>query len=418
MNQMNNMENISTNLVTKSPTTSDDEVAPLQRDHNGKFQAFLRQHGPLLIVALLVSILGFFGYHWVFGKAKALYVTATVERGDIENTVVAAGIVQPITYVDVGAQTSGKLKSLKVNRGDQVQKDQLLAEIDPILAQTALTAANATLENMTSQRSLKEAQLGLAELQWNRNKELFAQMVIAASDRDISKANFDVAFADAASLTAQVKQATAAVNTAQANLGYTKITAPIGGEVVSITTLEGQTINANQQAPNILRIANLDTVTVWSQVSEADISRIKLGQDVYFTVLGQTRRWNGKIRQILPTPELINNVVFYDVLFDIPNPGRELDIQMTAQVFIILAQAKGVLLVPTAVIGNASDSAGINVQILKDDGSLELRAIKLGIRSEISTEVITGLKENEKVIIKEITSQKNTKSALSARKGL
>jgi membrane fusion protein, macrolide-specific efflux system len=411
------MENININPEVISPAKSA-EGAPTQKDRNGKFRAFLRLHRLWLIIALLAVIACVFGYHLVFGKTKPVYVTATVDRGDIENTVVAAGIIQPITYVDVGAQTSGKLKSLKVSRGDKVQKDQLLAEIDPILAQTALTAANATLENMTSQRSLKEAQLELAELQWNRNKELFAQKVIAASDRDISKANFDVASADAASLTAQVKQATAAVRTAQANLGYTKITAPIAGEIVSITTLEGQTINANQQAPNILRIANLDTVTIWSQVSEADISRIKLGQNVYFTVLGESRRWNGTIRQILPTPELINNVVFYDVLFDIPNPGRELDIQMTAQVFIILAQAKNVLLIPTAVIGNASDSAEINVQILKDNGSFESRAIKLGIRSEISTEVISGLKENEKVIIKGIISQKNTKSALSAKKGL
>ena len=94
-------------------------------------------------------------------------------------------------------------------------------------------------------------------------------------------------------------------------------------------------------------------MTVWAQVSEADIVRVKSGQDVYFTVLGDSRRWNGTVRQILPTPELINNVVFYDVLFDIPNPDRELNIQMTAQVFIVLAQAKGALLIPAAAIGNA-----------------------------------------------------------------
>ncbi len=214
-----------------------------------------------------------------------------------------------------------------------------------------------------------------------------------------------------------MKQATAAVDTAKANLGYTKITAPMAGEVVSISLLEGQTLNANQQAPNILRIADISTVTVWAQVSEADIVRVKPGQDVYFTVLGEPRRWNGKIRQILPTPELINNVVFYDVLFDIPNPERELKIQMTAQVFIVLAQAKGVLLIPTAAIGNASEGAEIKVQVLKADGSVELRAIKIGIKSEISAEVTDGLKEKEQVVIGEITAQGNTKSALSARKG-
>jgi membrane fusion protein, macrolide-specific efflux system len=293
----------------------------------------------------------------------------------------------------------------------------LLAEIDPVLADTALTSANATLENMTSQRSVKQAQLALAKAQLARNEKLFEEGIISASDRDITRANYDVAFAEVASLSAQMKEATAAVDTAKANRGYTKITAPMAGEVVSISLLEGQTLNANQQAPNILRIADMSTVTVWAQVSEADIVRVKLGQDVYFTVLGQSQRWNGKVRQILPTPELINNVVFYDVLFDIPNPARELNIQMTAQVFIVLAQVKGALLIPTAAIGNASEGAEIKVQVLKANGSVEPRAIKIGIKSEISAEVTDGLKEKEQVVIREITVKGNTRSPLSGRRG-
>jgi macrolide-specific efflux system membrane fusion protein len=382
-----------------------------------KVRAFLQRRSLWLIGALLVASAGAFGYYWAFGTAKIVYATAAVERGDVESTVVAAGIVQPVKYVDVGAQTSGKLKSLKVIRGDQVKENQLLAEIDPALADTALTGANATLENMTSQRAVKQAQLVLATVQRDRNDELFAELLISANDRDITRAAYDVAFADVASLSAQMKQATAAVDTAKANLGYTKITAPMAGEVVSISLLEGQTLNANQQAPKILRIADISTVTVWAQVSEADIVRVKIGQDVYFTVLGEPRRWNGKIRQILPTPELINNVVFYDVLFDIPNPERELNIQMTAQVFIVLARAKGVLLIPAAAIGNASEGADITVQVLKADGSVELRAIKIGIKSEISAEVTAGLQEKEQVVIRTITPQANTKSALSSRKG-
>ena len=113
-----------------------------------------------LITALLVCLaVAALSDRWVFGKAKVQYITAIVERGDIESTVVAAGIVQPIKYVDVGAQTSGKLKSLKVERGDPVKANQLLAEIDPVLAETALTSANATLENMTALRAQKQAQL-------------------------------------------------------------------------------------------------------------------------------------------------------------------------------------------------------------------------------------------------------------------
>ena len=402
----------------ESAATAHDEPATPPKARHAELPALLRRRSLWLIGALLVAAAAVFAYHLAFGKAKVLYATAAVERGDVESTVVAAGIVQPLKYVDVGAQTSGTLKSLKVNRGDLVKEKQVLAEIDPVLADSALTSANATLENMTAQRALKQAQLVLAKLERDRNDTLFLRKLIAASDRDVTQANYDVAVADAASLSAQMKQATAAVDTAKANRGYTTITAPMGGEIVSISLLEGQTLNANQQAPNILRIGDISTVTVWAQVSEADIVRVKPGQDVYFTVLGDSRRWDGKVRQILPTPELINNVVFYDVLFDIPNPESELRIQMTAQVFIVLGQAKGVLLIPVAAIGNASEGTEIKVRVLKANGTIELRTIKIGIKSEIMAEVKKGLKEKERVVIGEIAAQgSKTSSALSSRKG-
>ena len=405
--------------VTTAPAAVRNEPATPPTDRHVKVRALLQRRSLWLIGALAVAAAAGFGYHREFGAPKVQYATATVTRGDLESTVVAAGVVQPITYVDVGAQTSGKLQSLKVKRGDLVAKDQLLAEIDPVLADSALTAANATLTNITSQRAVKQAQLVLATAQKTRNDELFARQLISADDRDVTTAAYQAALADVASLSAQMKEATAAVDTAKANLGYTKITAPMAGEVVSITTLEGQTLNANQSAPNILRIADMSIMTVWAQVSEADIVRVKLGQAVYFTVLGQPRRWNGTIRQILPTPELINNVVFYDVLFDIPNADRQLDIQMTAQVFIVLAQAKGVLLVPAAATGNAGEGAETKVQVLKADGTVELRTITIGIKSEISAEVTSGLTENERVVIGGVTATPatTTKSALTGRRG-
>ena len=151
-----------------------------------------------------------FGYHWAFGKPKVVYTTAAVQRGDIESTVVAAGIVQPFKYVDVGAQTSGMLKSLKVQRGDHVEQNQLLAEIDPALADTALTSSNAALASMTSQRAVKQAALVLAKAQRVRSDALFAAGVISASDRDIARAANDAALADVASLSSQMRQARAA----------------------------------------------------------------------------------------------------------------------------------------------------------------------------------------------------------------
>ena len=131
-----------------SPTSSSSS----SRSSRARWSALLGRRSLWLIGALLVAGAAWFGYHWMSGAAKVVYATATVERGDVESTVVAAGVLQPVQYVDVGAQTSGKLKSLKVKRGDQVEENQLLAEIDPVLADNALTSANATLENMTSQR--------------------------------------------------------------------------------------------------------------------------------------------------------------------------------------------------------------------------------------------------------------------------
>ncbi len=414
------MENKSTTPENQnSPIQLAGNLEPSPGINQSKFRKIFHSGTLLIIGGILLVFAGFVVFNRVFGTPKMAYTTVAVERGDVENTVLAAGVVQPVKYVDVGAQTSGKLKSLKVKRGDVVKEGELLAEIDPVLAQTALKSSSAALENMTSQRSVKEAELVLARLQRDRNDLLFSHQVIAANERDITKANYEVALASAASFTAQMKQATASVNTARANLGYTQITATMSGEVVSIAALEGQTLNANQSAPVILRIANLDTVTVWAQVSEADIDRVRLNQSVYFTVLGQIKKWNGKVRQILPTPELINNVVFYDVLFDISNMKRELHIQMTAQVYIILSQAKGVLLIPTAVVGNALEGSEIKIKVINEDDSEEIRTIRIGIKGEISTEVKEGLKENERVVISDIKEKATIQSgsALSARKG-
>jgi membrane fusion protein, macrolide-specific efflux system len=378
-------------------------------------------HALWLIAALCAcAAAGTFGYRWYFVPAKVQYATATIERGDVETTVVAAGVLQPLNYVDVGAQTSGQLKSLKVARGDAVKKGQLLAEIDPVLADTALASAQAGMEDLTAQREVKRAQLNLAQLQKVRNDVLVKADAVPVSDEEVAKSNYDAAAFTVNSLTAQIKESTAAVDTAKANLGYTKILAPIAGEVVSLTVLEGQTINDKQQAPTILRIANLDTVTVWAQVSEADIVRVKAGQDVYFTILGSAeRRWTGKVRQVLPTPELINNVVFYDVLFDVANEDRILKIQMTAQVFVVLEQAKNVYLIPNAAIGNAPPHSEITVRVLNTDGGIESRPIKIGVKSEIMAEVTEGLQEKEQVILNAIKAQDQarTKSALSAQKG-
>jgi macrolide-specific efflux system membrane fusion protein len=199
----------------------------------------------------------------------------------------------------------------------------------------------------------------LAEQQFNRQKELKAENATSQDAYDSADATLKTTTAQIASLRAQVQQTESTLKGNRANLQYTKIYAPMSGTVVSQTLRQGQTIVSSQQAPTILRIADLDTMTVWTQVSEADVAKLKLGMPVYFTTLGEPdKRRYGTLRQILPTPEVVNNVVLYDALFDVPNPDHALQPQMSAQVFFVLAEAKGVPLVPVKALRPADRGSG------------------------------------------------------------
>lgn len=337
------------------------------------------------------------------GRSNAAqYLTAPVTKGAIERTVLAAGVIQPVQFVDVGAQISGQLRTLAVRLGDRVQAGQLLGEIDPVLNQAKLVEAEATLENLRAQRRARQDQLALADQQRKRSQALVALDALAKSEAEVTDSNFRVALSSISSLDAQIKQAQAGIATARAQLGYTRIVAPMDGEVVSIMARQGQTLNANQTAPNILRIARLDTMTVWSQVAEADITRLRIGQDVYFTVLGDTEtKRHGKVRQILPAPEVVNGVVFYNALFDVPNPDGVLKVQMTAQVYFVLDQAGEALLVPLAAL--RPDKQGRpdrhRVKVVLANGEAETRSIKTGIKSGVSAQVLSDLIEGELVVV-------------------
>ena len=333
---------------------------------------------------------------------RSQFLTARVLRGSIENTVLAAGTLQPYAYVDVGAQTSGQLKSLHVQLGDKVKKGQLLAEIDPLISASKVAEATATLANLQAQWEGKKAQFELARLQKARSDDLTRQGAQATSESEIAQSNYKLAHSALQALEAQIKQARAELQTAQVNLAYTRIIAPLDGEVISISALEGQTLNATQQTPTILRIAQLDPMTVWALVPEADVSRLTAGQDVYFTILGRgERRWHGRLRQILPSPQVIGNVVFYNALFEVPNPQQELKVQMTAQVFFVLAQAKDALYVPRSALGKThSGRAGPHtVRVLGDHGSIETRKVEVGITNAVSAQILSGLSEGDTVII-------------------
>ena len=176
---------------------------------------------------------------WLRPAKKSEYLTATVQRTDLENAVLATGVLQALKQVEVGAQVSGQLKSLKVVLGQTVKKGDWLAEIDPVISQNTLAQEQARLDNLQAQKLAKEVRVKQAQLTWTRQQEMLAQDAAARQDMESADAELRALRADAVSLEAQIRQQKLAVASAQQNLSYTRIVAPIDGDVVSINTLEG-----------------------------------------------------------------------------------------------------------------------------------------------------------------------------------
>lgn len=303
-------------------------------------------------IALGAAIAAFLLWQTIWGGEKAArYETAQVERGDIEVTISAAGKVAAKDSVTVGAQVSGQLRELLVEAGDEVEKGDLLARIDATIASTSVEANRAQLRELQASRKQQQATLGLAKANAERATMLFEADAMARSDYEAAQAEAVIAAGRLEAIEAQIARQSSSLQADLATLEFTNIYAPISGTVVSIEAVEGQTLNANQTAPTILTLADLSVMTVETDVSEADVLRIEQGQAAWFTTLGDgTRRWETSVRQVLPTPEVLNDVVLYKALLDIANPEGRLKPQMTAQVFFVTGAAKDAVLVPVTAL--------------------------------------------------------------------
>ena len=376
-----------------------------------------------ILIAILVSV-GLLALNFGFAKTPPGYITASAARMDIEESVLASGTMEALKTVAVGAQVSGQLKKLHVRLGDQVKKGQLLAEIDPVLQQNSLKDAEASLENMQAQIRAKKALLLQYELAYRRQKEMAAQDAASQADLESAQAQLDTTRADLAALDAQVKKARIAVETARANLDYTRIVAPMDGVVISIDTEEGQTVVSAQTAPTILKLADLDTITVKAEISEADVTKVKPGQKVYFTILGEPdSRIYGTLRAIEPGPKSSSSstsssttstssnssAIYYNGLFDVPNPDRKLRVSMTAQVTIVLSEAKQVLSIPVSALSNKGKDGRQAVKVLVA-GVPQERTIKVGICNNVSVQVTDGLRDGDLVVIGDTTLPATTVS--------
>lgn len=347
---------------------------------------------------------------------KPDYVTATAGLADIEQAVLASGTLQAFKQVSVGAQASGQIKSLKVALGDVVKKGQLVAEIDSLTQQNSLRTSQAALANVQAQLLYKQATQKQAELAFQRAQTLLAADAGSRADFEAADAALHTARADVSAQQAQITQAQIAVNTAQVNLGYTQILAPIDGVVVALVAQEGQTVNANQSTPTIIKLARLDTITVKAQISEADVVRVKPGQKVYFTILGAPdKRYTTTLRTVEPAPDSIltdttsssastttsASAIYYNGLLDVPNPDGQLRISMTAQVNIVLDEAKQVLAIPSAALGERDKQGRTTVRVLGPDGLAAPRAVKVGLNNNIHAQILDGLQAGDQVVVSE-----------------
>ena len=415
------------------------------------------------VIALVVIALGALAY--TFLKPKDItpnYLTARAEIGDIENNVMASGKVKALNTVDVGSQVSGEVKRLYVEVGDEVKQGDLIAQIDQVtqknnlsneqasLEQSVAAIQSAQAESLSRQASLKSAYADLASRQselkqaqsdFTRLQSLVAIDAISQQEYDTQATNVETAKAAVANARAAIDTAKAAIATADANinsqqaalrksqtnvstaeedLSYTTIRAPMSGTVVSITTEQGTTVNANQTAPTIVTLADLSTVRINAQISEADVINVNAGMPVYFNIIGNPdQKFDSVLKAVEPAPEVISDTsstdsaIYYVGYIEVPNTERRFRIDMTAQVYIIINQAKDAVLIPSAALQPVSKTGKARapnadpnvktaqVRVLKADGQVVEQIVTTGINNRVNVQILSGLNEGDEVILSE-----------------
>ncbi|EOI0515529.1 efflux RND transporter periplasmic adaptor subunit [Campylobacter coli] len=371
-------------------------------------------------VVLIVVILALFGVgaYFIFfnDNEKITYLTQKVKKIDISQTIEAVGKVYAKDQVDVGAQVSGQIIKLYVDVGSHVKQGDLIAQIDKDKQQNDLDITKAQLESAKANLESKKVALEIASKQYQREQKLYAAKASSLENLEIQKNNYYSLKASVAELNAQVIQLEITLKNAKKDLDYTTITAPIDGVVINVAVDEGQTVNANQNTPTIVRIANLDEMEIKMEIAEADVNKIKIGTELEFSLLNDPQKtYRASIASIDPADTQIsdsstssgsssssssssssNNAIYYYAKFYVANKDDFLRIGMSIQNEIVVASAKDVIAVPTYAIKN--DAKGYYVEILQDQKAVK-KYVKLGIKDSVNTQILEGLSEGELLVV-------------------
>ncbi|ECH5764708.1 efflux RND transporter periplasmic adaptor subunit [Campylobacter coli] len=366
-------------------------------------------------VVLIVVILALFGVgaYFIFfnDNEKITYLTQKVKKIDISQTIEAVGKVYAKDQVDVGAQVSGQIIKLYVDVGSHVKQGDLIAQIDKDKQQNDLDITKAQLESAKANLESKKVALEIASKQYQREQKLYAAKASSLENLEIQKNNYYSLKASVAELNAQVIQLEITLKNAKKDLDYTTITAPIDGVIINVAVDEGQTVNANQNTPTIVRIANLDEMEIKMEIAEADVNKIKIGTELEFSLLNDPQKtYRASIASIDPADTEVSdssssyssssssssNAIYYYAKFYVQNKDNFLRIGMSIQNEIVIASVKDVIAVPTYAIKN--DAKGYYVEILQNQKAVK-KYVKFGIKDSINTQILEGVDENEELII-------------------
>lgn len=353
--------------------------------------------------------------------ADLLLAEATI--GNVEQSVQATGSLRPVQLVAVGAQVSGRITKMNAVIGKRFAADDLVAEIDNLTQQNDLRTAEAALEDVQAQKRQKEATLAYDEWSLDREEKTLAKQATSRDSWESAKEAVETTRAQIDSLAAQIKEAEVKVDSARIDLGYTRITAPIDGTVLLVAVQEGQNVNAVQSAPTIAILGRIDRMLVRAEISEADAPKVKIGQKAVFSILGESQRqWEAKLLSLDPAPDSLrsdseisssssassssssstsstSSAIYYYGRFEVDNPDGVLRTYMTAQVRIVLGEAKGVVTVPTAAL-SAPDAAGKrSVEVVGAEGSVSRRVVQVGLDDKTRCEIRSGLNAGERVVL-------------------
>ena len=384
----------------------------------------------ILIILLILGVGGYFVYDKFFKvkEEEVEFITKKAKKGSFSKKVDATGEIFATELIDVGAQVSGQIKKLYVKLGDQVQKGDMIASIDSSTQQNNIDNKEAQLAIYKAQLESAKVALNIAKTQFDRENALFAKNATSKQEFESAKNTYSANSAKIKELEAQIKQTNIELSTAKINLGYTKITAPRDGTVVSVQVEEGQTVNANQTTPTIVNIADLSRVKMKMQIAEGDITKIKVGTPVEYSILSEpTKKFQTTVSSIDPglttlsdgsygssssskssysSSSSSSSAVYYYAQSIVDNKDGILRIGMTTQNELLIANVEDAIIVPS--IGIKKDENGTFVYVLKD-GKAVKTAVKTGIKDNLDTQIISGINEGDEIITSQGSSSEIAK---------